>query len=99
MAGVVATADAHGQRKPPAVKAAQKKAKEEAKKKADVLNAGELDMLRKAYVLLAGANHDYDGHRVKAMGAVNAAAKILEGSLVKKGTPQQKAALPRKKPP
>lgn len=49
------------------------------------------DALKKAYILLAGANHDYNGHRAKAMHEVHAAYKILDARINKRGTPQQKA--------
>ena len=41
---------------------------------------------------MAGANHDYGGHRVKAMHAVHGAYGILDKEINKVGTPQQKAA-------
>jgi len=37
----------------------------------------EAGLLRDAYRILATGDHDYDGHRVKAMHAVEAAAKLL----------------------
>ena len=40
-------------------------------------NSAEAGMLRRAYKILATGDHDYDGHRVKAMHAVEAAAKGL----------------------
>jgi hypothetical protein len=46
--------------------------------------ATEIQTLEKAYVLMAGANHDYNGFRVKAMGQVKAAVKMLENQLVNK---------------
>jgi hypothetical protein len=52
----------------------------------------EAQSLRQAYLTLAGGNHDYDGHRVKAMTAVRSALKILDGVVLKNGTSQQKAA-------
>ena len=53
----------------------------------------EAAMLRKIYVALAAANHDYDGHRAKAMHAAKTGFKILEGSVMKHGTAEQKAAM------
>jgi hypothetical protein len=53
----------------------------------------ESELLRKAYILLAGGNHDYDGHRVKAMGAVRDGGKILDESILKHGSPKLKAAI------
>jgi hypothetical protein len=52
----------------------------------------EAAMLRKVFIMLAAANHDYNGHRVKAMHAAKAAFKILDGSIMKHGTAPQKAA-------
>ena len=54
-------------------------------------------LLRKAFILLAEGNHDYNGHRVKAMHAVKAAARILDDSVLKHGTAQQKAATLKEK--
>ena len=48
-------------------------------------------MLRQAYRTLATGDHDYDGHRVKAMHAVEAAGKLLGMDLagdLKDRTPQ-----------
>jgi len=53
----------------------------------------EADVLRQAYIALASANHDYDGHRAKAMAAVKKGVKILGKAVEKHGTPAQKAAL------
>lgn len=40
-------------------------------------NSAEADMLRRAYRILATGDHDYDGHRVKAMRQVEAAGTRL----------------------
>jgi hypothetical protein len=40
-------------------------------------DSAEAKMLRDAYVILATGDHDYDGHRVGAMGHVRAAADLL----------------------
>jgi hypothetical protein len=48
--------------------------------------------LRKAFIALAGANHDYNGHRVKAMRAVLDAVHLLDDHVMKHGTAQQQAA-------
>ena len=48
--------------------------------------------LRQAYLALAGANHDYNGHRVKAMRAVKDAVKILDDGVMKDGAAPLKAA-------
>src|SRR4051794_16069335 len=45
----------------------------------------EADMLRQAYVLMAGANHDYNGHRGKAMHAVHTAFNALDKQVSSKG--------------
>ena len=52
----------------------------------------EAETLRKVFLLLAGANHDYNGHRVKAMHAVKEAINHLDGQVMKHGTASQKAA-------
>jgi hypothetical protein len=52
----------------------------------------EAQSLRQAYMTLASGNHDYNGHRAKAMTAVRSALKILDGVVLKNGTAQQKAA-------
>jgi hypothetical protein len=44
-------------------------------------NGSEISLLQNAYTLLSTANHDYDGHRVKAMKSVRAAAMQLRVSL------------------
>lgn len=66
------------------------KAKQEATKQEK--NLAEARILLDAYVLLAKANHDYDGHRIKAMHQIEAAIKILDASVWKKGNPRQKEA-------
>ena len=38
----------------------------------------EISLLQNAYVLLSQANHDYDGHRVKAMQSIHKAALLLQ---------------------
>jgi len=40
-------------------------------------NSAEAGMLRNAYVILATGDHDYKGHRVRAMHQVEFAAKLL----------------------
>src|SRR5262249_52532568 len=54
--------------------------------------AQQADALKKAYILLAGADHDYDGHRAKAMHSVHTAYKELDRIINKVGTAQQKTA-------
>jgi hypothetical protein len=68
-----------------------------AKKKAAsaVISQGKLteaEVLTNALILLEGANHDYNGHRAKAIHAVKTAINILDASVLKNGTPQQKVA-------
>jgi hypothetical protein len=52
----------------------------------------EVEALRRAYVLLAVANHDFGGHRARAMHAVHAAGKILNIEIMKTGNVAQKQA-------
>jgi hypothetical protein len=40
-------------------------------------DSAEAGMLQNAYLILATGNHDYKGHRVKAMKQIEAAAKLL----------------------
>ena len=40
-------------------------------------DSAEARMLRSAYLILATGNHDYKGHRVRAMHQIEAAAKLL----------------------
>lgn len=40
-------------------------------------DSAEADQLRRAYRILATGDHDYKGHRVRAMHAVEAAGKLL----------------------
>ena len=42
-----------------------------------VSDSKEAGMLQNAYLILATGNHDYQGHRVKAMHQIEAAAKLL----------------------
>jgi hypothetical protein len=41
-------------------------------------DSDEAKMMHRAYIILATGDHDYDGHRVKAMRQVEAAAKLLD---------------------
>jgi hypothetical protein len=57
----------------------------------DFRDSAEAQMLRNAYRTLATGDHDYRGHRVKAMRAVEAAGKLLGLDLagdLKERTPQ-----------
>ena len=44
-------------------------------------DTAEAGMLRQAYIILATGDHDYKGHRVKAMHQIEAAAKLLGMSI------------------
>ena len=56
------------------------------------LKLKEANVLREAYVALAAANHDYDGHRAKAMNQLQAAVKVLDEAVAKNGSAAAKAA-------
>lgn len=45
----------------------------------------EVSMLQDAYVLLSQANHDYDGHRVKAMQSIHKAGLLLKVNIQSNG--------------
>jgi flagellum-specific peptidoglycan hydrolase FlgJ len=81
--------------------AAKKAADRDAKKEADAQKAAKLkaeraaiedmkvkeaEVLRRAYIVMAGANHDYDGHRAKAMNHLESAVRLLEDAVAKKGS-------------
>ena len=54
-------------------------------------DSAEADLLRRAYHILATGDHDYNGHRVRAMHAVEAAGRLLGMDLagdLKDRTPQ-----------
>ena len=71
---------------------AQNKAKQAVDKAAEAdVKFKEAEALREAYVVLAGANHDYDGHRVKSMGHIRSAVKILDQAVAKNGSAKSKA--------
>lgn len=71
---------------------AQNKAKQAVDKAAEAdVKFKEAEALREAYVVLAAANHDYDGHRVKAMGHIRSAVKILDQGVAKNGSAKTKA--------
>ncbi len=56
----------------------------------EALKGKEAQILASAYVLLAGANHDYNGHRVNAMGNVKYAVNVLDANLIRWGSVDQK---------
>jgi hypothetical protein len=60
---------------------------------ADNANVAELTQLRQAYTTLAVADHDYKGHRVKAMRAIEAACDILGSDIRDKGKGREKQAV------
>lgn len=59
---------------------------------AATLQFNEAQALRKAFIVLAGGNHDYAGHRVKAMASVKNALNILDGHVMTHGTKAQQTA-------
>jgi hypothetical protein len=75
-------------------KSAKKEANQAKKAQAKVveqeMNLREGALLKEAYIYLAMANHNYDGHRAKAMNHVQEAAKILDAKILKNGTDGQK---------
>jgi hypothetical protein len=54
------------------------------------LKLKEAQALREIYIVLAGANHDYDGHRAKAMGQIQSAVKLLDKAVAKNGSANAK---------
>jgi hypothetical protein len=78
--------DGKGAEKPARGKSADKQA---GKAAAEVPEAAKLV---RAYVLMAGANHDYDGHRAKAMHQVATALRHIDEHLVKHGGKAEHAA-------
>jgi hypothetical protein len=56
------------------------------------MNFQEAEALREAYMLLSAANHDYNGHRGKAMAHLQEAVKLLDSKVLKHGTAGQKGA-------
>jgi cytochrome c556 len=77
LAGLLVAGD--GQTRQPGNKAAKAQAKIQ-----------EMADLKTAYILMAMGDHDYDGHRVKAMGQVEEAIKKLDHTVMKDGTNGQK---------
>jgi hypothetical protein len=85
----IAPGMSQAQKKAPA-KPAGKTAAEKAAE-ADV-KFKEADALRQAYIALAGANHDYNGHRAKAMNHLQSAVKLLDQAVAKNGSAKAKGA-------
>jgi hypothetical protein len=56
------------------------------------MNFNEAEVLREAYVLLAAANSNYQGHCGKAMNHIQEAVRLLDVKVLTKGTAAQKAA-------
>src|SRR5262249_48792132 len=71
------------------IEQAKQKTKQKAKATTEV-KLKESEVLKEAYILMAGANHDYDGHRAKAMRHVEDAIKDLDTSIFKNGTNGEK---------
>jgi hypothetical protein len=56
-------------------------------------NAAELGQLRQAYATLSLADHDYKGHRVKAMHAIEAACDLLGTNIRGDGKDREKQSI------
>jgi hypothetical protein len=54
------------------------------------LNGAEAELLREAYIVLAAANQNYQGHRAKAMHQLQEAVKLLDHKVFRGGTPEQR---------
>jgi hypothetical protein len=57
------------------------------------VQSSEVATLRQAYGILAVADHDYKGHRVKAMKAIEAACKLLGTDISGDGKGKEKQAI------
>ena len=57
------------------------------------MGGGEVATLQQAYATLEVADHDYKGHRVKAMKAIEAACKLLGSNISGQGRGREKQAL------
>ncbi len=88
VAAIAITGGAQAQKK----KQGSKKPTPEQEAANQQVNFNEAEALREAYVLVTAANHDYAGHRVKAMHELQEAVKVLDTKIMKKGTGTQKAA-------
>jgi hypothetical protein len=75
-------------------KEAEKRAKQQQEERQKVMNSEmnlrEGAIIKEAYMVLAIANHNYDGHRARAMGLLEDAATMLDRNILKNGTNQQK---------
>jgi hypothetical protein len=90
LAGLTVPAKCYAQAKPKAEPPPPKKPAKN-KDNSTELKLIEADELRGAYIAMAGGNHDYDGHRAKAMHAVREAIKILDAQVMEHGDAAQKA--------
>src|SRR5262245_27704720 len=64
-----------------------KKAEEAVRKQVlEQFKGKESEALKEAYILMAAANHDYNGHRAKSMNALGKAFEALDMYVVKNGT-------------
>jgi hypothetical protein len=89
-----AASQAQNKRKPPPPPPPQKQGKAPPPPSIapGTLQFQEATVLRQAFVALAAGNHDYDGHRWKAMKAVKSALVPLDDFVLKNGTAQMKVA-------
>jgi hypothetical protein len=87
----VAEEDRKAEKRHKALEEARKKAAEAARRLVrEEFKGNEAEALKEAYILLAAANHDYDGHRGRAMHEVEEACNILDVNLLKHGSVAQK---------
>jgi hypothetical protein len=79
----------------PAPNAPAPKVEKKAEKKAEKLAAktGPVDLLRRAYITLAEADHDYDGHRIEAMRKIEEAGKEIGERLSGDGHDHEKQGI------
>jgi hypothetical protein len=56
-------------------------------------NSDEINLLKQAYATLAMADHDYKGHRVKAMKAIDAACKTFGLDITGSGKGHEKQGI------
>jgi hypothetical protein len=76
----------------PAEVAAEKKAEAQMKQQMEApVKAQEALVLRSVFILLAGANNNYDGHKAKAMHEVERALSLLDAHATKKAQGRIKA--------
>jgi hypothetical protein len=86
--GLVLSAESQARQNP---KQVEKKLAQNLKKVGNQeIKGKEAENLKLAYIFMAMANHDYEGHRVKAMNQIQAAIERLDASILKNGTANQK---------